>query len=79
MITITQNNKTYELEIIEKPFWNSLTKEQQEEYESNGQYQYEGKLFYVAKHGKRLTVPSFTVEGASIDYIKQEVNSWLQN
>ena len=78
-IDIIYNNKKYELEITEKAEWNNLTQEQKNKYEANGQYQYEGKLFYITKSNKRLTVPSFTVEGASEEYIHQEVNNWLEN
>lgn len=79
IVNIIHNDRKYDLEITEKDYWKSLSPEEKDNFEANGQFQYEGRLFYITKSGKRITVPSFTVEGASIEYIQQEVNNWLES
>lgn len=76
-VNIIHNDRKYDLEITEKDCWKHLSQKEKDTFEANAQFQYEGRLFYIAKHGRRLPIPSFYVEGGSEDYIKQQVDKWL--
>lgn len=77
--TLRQNLKQYryKLEIKTKDYWKDLSFEERREYEDNGTFEYEGKLFYEYRPNKFVETECY-IEGGSEQYIEQEVRNWLK-
>ena len=74
---IEMDNDRFELEITSKEYWKDLSYNERREYEDSGQFEFEGRLYYMKGDNDKVKIDDFYEEGGSKDYIIAEANNWL--
>ena len=56
---IEMDNDRFELEITSKEYWKDLSYSERREYEDNGQFEFEGRLYYMKEDNDRVKIDDF--------------------